>query len=116
MSTDSTYVDIGRRYTEGDTSPPLAIQYVDDDGNPINLTGYTVELRIDRPSTVLVKQGNITNAANGEVEFGSGVDPWVATDLVYGLAQVADLVFTLPTGERETNDPKLKIDVDRRIA
>lgn len=112
MSQDSTYEAVKHRYTEGDTGPPLICEYLDATGTAVDITGYTITLRVDSPNGLVTKAAILTDPTNGIFRFG---DPWVSTDLVEGYAQVAEIEF-IDTGAVKFTAPKFLIDVERRIA
>ena len=63
----------------------------------VDITGWTVELHVDRPTTVLVKAATIVDAAQGQFS----VD-WIATDLVAGRRQLAVWRMTNASAEPQT--------------
>lgn len=64
-------------YTEGDQLPELAGCLQDFD-----LTGFTVELKLQRPADVLTKNAILTDAVNGAFKF-----TWEVGDLQAGFGQ-----------------------------
>ena len=112
MSQDSTYEAVKHRYTEGDTGPPLICTYVDATGTAIDVTGYTITLRIDAPGGVVTKTATLSDPTNGVFQFG---DPWGASDLVEGYAQVCEIEL-IDTGAVKITAPKFLLNVERRIA
>lgn len=73
-------------YVMGEKPPPLEYSFLDSDGAPINLTGYTATLRIQRTDaaaytemTATVSaptQGTVTHTWTGS-EFGSAGTYWL---------------------------------------
>ncbi len=96
-------------YTEGDQRPPLQ-GIVGPVASPTDITGYTITLKLKRPtpSTLLTKVAVITSAVNGEFEF-----QWAAADLVEGLGQLAEVETDDGSGEIETK--RFLLDVTESI-
>jgi len=65
MSCDATTVF---DYVEGDNLPALVFQYLDADGDPIDITGFSIDLHIgyDTPKTV---NGDLYDPTNGYFRF-----------------------------------------------
>jgi hypothetical protein len=58
-------------------------------GSVIDITGYTITMRIELADGVLEKTAVITDAANGQYEFR-----WLATDLTTAGAYPAEIKIT----------------------
>ena len=92
ISEDGTSEDIRIAYTAGDTLPALEGVVLETD-----LTGYSVKLLLERPTTNLSKTATITSAdASGGGKF---TGTWVAADLVAGDGQRAVIQLTSSTGD-----------------
>lgn len=65
-------------YTQGEVADPVEVQFVDNDGNPINITGYAVRFVYrERAATAATeKTGALIDAAVGKAGY-----TWVAADL-----------------------------------
>lgn len=87
-------------FTEGDTLPPLLGE------TEFSLSGYTVTLKVARPSTTLTKTATIT----GDKTFSI---PWVTGDLVVGQNQVCQISFSSVAGL--ITAPKFLISVESRL-
>ncbi len=100
-------------WTEGDERPGLTFRHKDAPGaagNPIDITGWTVQLRLERPDdTVLVKAAPVTDGPNGLAATGA----WVTTDLQAGLGQQAKVELRDTSNELRTTIFFL-MDVQRR--
>lgn len=62
----------------GDTGPNLRLKLLDDEGNPVNLTGFTATLRVRLPSADSLKVDaamTIFDAERGIVEYD-----WTSAD------------------------------------
>jgi len=90
-------------YSEGDQLPELLCVL-----KGVDLTNYTVTLRLDRPtpSTVLVKVAQFVDAAQGMFKF-----VWDAGDLVAGIAQEATITFTDASNRPLTAPKRFVLDV-----
>lgn len=90
-------------FSEGDQLPELlgVLKGVD-------LTNYTVTLRLDRPEPagVLVKIAQMVDAAQGMFKF-----VWDSTDLVAGIAQEASITFTDASNRPLTGPKRFVLDV-----
>lgn len=85
-----TKIDLGA-FAEGEIPPPLAHQYLDFDGNPVNLTGFaTLQMNIEAvpPVTATLGTGTITvtDAANGIVQY-----TWVGDDMAEASGYTAQM-------------------------
>lgn len=109
---DNEYEVVKHRYTENDTGPPLICTYTDSTGTAIDITGWTITLHVDRPTSVLTVTATLSDPTNGIFQFG---DPWGATDFVPGFGQVAEIQLVDLSGVIVTA-PKFVIDVEREIA
>lgn len=99
-------------FTEGDREPDIVGTFKDENGTAIDITGYTVVFVLERPtgSTVLEKSTSttgvtITDAANGEFTID-----WVASDLVEGYGQCAQ-VRLIDTSTKPVTSQDFLIDV-----
>lgn len=52
---------------QGAELPPIQRTWLDDDGNPVDLTGHTLSLRIDTKPTPTVKTTGVAGDAQGVV-------------------------------------------------
>lgn len=91
-------------YTEGDTLPQLTGVV------RMDLTGATVTLTLDRPTTPLTKTAVLDDPANGAFHFAFG-----STDLVGGIGQEA-LVRVTTSGADVLTLAHFQIDVNEAIA
>ena len=69
MKTCGSTQSLGQ-FTQGEKPAPLVYQFLDDNGVPINLTGYTVKFQwrqqFDGAATTL--NGSLADAVNGKVQ------------------------------------------------
>jgi hypothetical protein len=102
-----------KTWTEGDQRPSILLEYTEDDETtPIDVTGWTVKVRIERPRpahTVLLKDAPVIDGPNGRVDTG----PWLSTDLVAGQKQLVKVEWYDTANELQTTE-FFYIDVDRR--
>lgn len=84
-------------FTAGDTLPDLKVVYRDEDNAPIDITGYTLQLKLRRTdNTLLVKTANLTDPTQGVALFS-----WDPDDLIAG-TQPADVEVTNLQGKTLT--------------
>ncbi len=76
----------------GDELPTISGVFKD-----VDITGWTIELHLERPTTVLVKAASIVDAAQGQFLIS-----WASTDLVAGKNQLAVLRATNASAEPQT--------------
>lgn len=102
-------------YIEGDTKPALSGKIENDDGSPVDITGYAFALHIgyDVPKVV---NGGIQDAANGKY-----IIQWAAGDLLPGRwrfeIQITDAAGGILTINRHhANDELLELIVDPQVA
>jgi hypothetical protein len=81
-------------YYVGDRLNPIPLVYQD-----VDLTGWTVEAILARPTTALTKVLTITDATNGKA-----IIEWDASDLVEGFDQVLSVRYTDTTSKAITVD------------
>lgn len=100
---EPTIVDLGA-FASGEVPPDLLITFKDSDGNAINISGFTTEIRIEEELGALVGTGvmTIVDAPGGQVSYG-----WVRGDmLVVGQYKVQAWVLegVLTTSKRYASD------------
>ena len=97
-------------YKVGDTGPPLVFQHTDDNNAVIDITGWTINFHLKRPtgSSALTILAVLTDPANGvfTINFSAG-------DFVAGRDQLADVEFN--TGSFIFHSPQFFIDVEAEI-
>jgi hypothetical protein len=90
--------------TKGNRLPELVVTYVDQD-----LTGFTLELRLERPSGVLVKTATAVDLTIGRFKF-----LWAAADFEAGFGQLAQIEVT-DTGGLPLTIAEFLFDVRERV-
>lgn len=91
-------------FTAGDRLPEIAGTLRDVSENPVDLTGYTVEFDLAQPNGTVVQKSTatsgvtLTDAANGQFAIS-----WIATDLVVGRDQPAQVRFIDTGGLPQTS-------------
>jgi hypothetical protein len=93
-------------YTQGEKPAPLTYQFLDNDGNLINLLGYSAKFSYqEHDGTATVANATVSDAANGKVTYtftgaefataghyraqfwsGNGVNRLASVDLLFDVA------------------------------
>ena len=94
-------------YTEDDQRPALQ-GLLGTTTAPVDITGYTITLKLKRPTSLLTKVAVLTTPVSGLFEF-----QWDAGDLVEGLGQMAEIEIDDGSGEIETQ--RFLLDVTENI-
>jgi hypothetical protein len=102
--------NVNHQFTAGDNAPPLACAYKTAAGVAIPITGWTIALHVERPTTPLVRAAVITDGPNGLFQV-----LWSTGDLVPGGGQLCRFVMT-DTGLRTITTPDFTIDVREAIS
>lgn len=93
------------KFVAGDTLPDLAVTYQDDQGQPIDITGYSLTLFVKRTDgSVLQKEAVLTDPTQGVAVFN-----WAADDLIAG-QQPAE-IRVMDTQAKTLTLTGLKLDV-----
>ncbi len=92
-------------FTEGDRRPEINGTLCG-----VDLTGHTITLHVDRPTTVLVKSATAVDLTQGQFKF-----EWSASDLVAGCGQLAE-VQIVDTAGKPLTSKKFIINVNEQIA
>ena len=103
------------RFVENDTLPGLRCIITQDDGTPIDITGFTIKVNIGY-STPLVKNASIVDGTNGVWEVS-----WIVGDLKAGTwfyeIQVTDTSSGIRTWSRDSvSGLPLQMLIDEEIA
>lgn len=78
----------------GATLPSLAFNYLDEAGTPVDISGYTIQLKIRRGAIdTLTKTATLTNPTQGVASF-----TWSPTDFNAAGSWPAQIVITTTSG------------------
>ena len=90
-------------FTVGDVLPEIVVVY-----ERADLTGYTIVLRLMRPDGIVIVKNAIMIAID-KFSF-----KFLPTDLIAGIGQQSEIVFTTPLGEQLTS-PVILLNVKDQI-